>query len=136
MKDNVDVNGLHHLDHSGTDNNFMIKYMRVQIRAQISKHTEVAVLANLADFKNDPKSRVLENAYLKYTLDPKLALTFGQFRPLFGLEETYPIDINKSLDWSISTQNLGNWVGLAFRLVYLQPDKCNLGIFPFSMQFP
>lgn len=39
MKDNVDVNGLHHLDHSGTDNNFMIKYMRVQVRAQISKRT-------------------------------------------------------------------------------------------------
>jgi hypothetical protein len=52
----------------------MLKYMRVQVRAQISKRTEVVVLANLADFKNDPKSRVLENAYLKYTFNPKLAL--------------------------------------------------------------
>lgn len=96
----VDVNGLHHSDGSGTNNNFMLKYMRVQIRAQISKRTEVVALANLADFKNDPKSRVLENAYLKYTFNPKLALTVGQFRPWFGIEETYPIDIIKSLDWS------------------------------------
>jgi hypothetical protein len=70
MSKDVDVNGLHHTDGSGTDNNFMLKYMRVQVRAQISKRTEVVVLANLADFKNDPKSRVLENAYLKYTFNP------------------------------------------------------------------
>ncbi|SIT15484.1 porin [Chryseobacterium gambrini] len=94
---NVDVNGLHHEDGSGTDNSFIVKYMRVQMRAQISKRTEVVALANLADFKNDPKSRVLENAYLKYTFNPKLAFTVGQFRPLFGIEETYPIDIIKSL---------------------------------------
>ncbi|MNR68140.1 hypothetical protein D3C85_1925260 [compost metagenome] len=48
----------------------MVKYMRVQMRAQISKRTEVAVLANLADFKSDPKTKVLENAYLKYTFRP------------------------------------------------------------------
>ena len=82
----VDVNGLHHSDGSGTDNNFMVKYMRVQMRAQISKRTEVAVLANLADFKSDPKTKVLENAYLKYTFSPKLAITVGQFRPWFGIE--------------------------------------------------
>jgi hypothetical protein len=81
MSKDVDVNGLHHTDTSGTDNNFMIKYMRVQMHAQISQRTEVVVLANLADFKNDPKSRVLENAYLKYTFNPKLAFTVGQFRP-------------------------------------------------------
>ncbi len=59
-KKDVDVNGQHHSDGSGTDNNFMVKYMRVQMRAQISKRTEVAVLANLADFKSDPKKRFLK----------------------------------------------------------------------------
>lgn len=81
MSKDLEVNGLHHSDGSGTDNNFMLKYMRVQARAQISKRKEVVVLANLADFKNDPKLRVLENAYLKYTFNPKLAFTVGQFRP-------------------------------------------------------
>lgn len=132
MKDNVDVNGLHHLDNSGTDNNFMIKYMRVQVRAQISKHTEVAVLANLADFKNDPKSRVLENAYLKYTLDPKLALTFGQFRPLFGLEETYPIDINKSLDWSNQYTEFGKLGWTSFQIGISATGQLQLGDIPFQ----
>ena len=77
MTKDVDVNGLHHSDHSGTSNNFMIKYMRVQMKAQISKRTEVVALANLADFKNDPKGRVLENAYIKYTFNPKIAITVG-----------------------------------------------------------
>jgi hypothetical protein len=46
MSKDVDVNGLHHSDGSGVSNNFMLKYMRVQVRAQISKRTEVVVLAN------------------------------------------------------------------------------------------
>ncbi|WP_236886085.1 MULTISPECIES: hypothetical protein [Elizabethkingia] len=77
----VDINGLQHSDHNGTSNSFIIKYMRVQMGTQISKHTEVVMLANLADFKNDPKGKVLENAYVKYTFSPKLAFTVGQFRP-------------------------------------------------------
>ncbi len=60
MSKDVDVNGLHHSDGSGTDNNFMLKYMRVQVRAQISKRTEVVVLANLADFKMILKAECLK----------------------------------------------------------------------------
>ena len=37
MSKDVDVNGLHHSDESGVSNNFMVKYMRVQVRAQISR---------------------------------------------------------------------------------------------------
>ncbi len=127
----VDVNGLHHIDHSGTDNSFMIKYMRVQMRAQISKRTEVAVLANLADFKNDPKSRVLENAYLKYTFSPKLAFTVGQFRPLFGLEETYPVDIIKSFDWSNQYTEFGKLGWTSFQIGLAATGQLQLGKIPF-----
>ncbi|MGV4413816.1 porin [Chryseobacterium sp. T1] len=116
MSKDIDVNGLHHSDGSGTDNNFMVKYMRVQAKAQISKSTEVVVLANLADFKNDPKSRVLENAYLKYTFNPKLAFTVGQFRPWFGIEETYPIDLIKSLDWSNQYTEFGKLGWTSFQI--------------------
>ncbi|WP_312393797.1 porin [Chryseobacterium sp.] len=132
MTKDVDVNGLHHADGSGTDNNFMIKYMRVQMRAQISKRTEVVVLANLADFKNDPKSRVLENAYLKYTFNPKLAITVGQFRPWFGIEETYPIDIIKSLDWSNQYTEFGKLGWTSFQIGLSATGQLELGEIPFQ----
>ncbi|WP_326984761.1 porin [Chryseobacterium sp. MYb264] len=132
MTKDVDVNGLHHTDDSGTDNNFMIKYMRVQMRAQISKRTEVVVLANLADFKNDPKSRVLENAYLKYTFNPKLAITVGQFRPWFGIEETYPIDIIKSLDWSNQYTEFGKLGWTSFQIGMSATGQLELGEIPFQ----
>ncbi|MBW3523680.1 MULTISPECIES: porin [unclassified Chryseobacterium] len=128
----VDVNGLHHSDGSGTNNNFMVKYMRVQVRAQISKRTEVVALANLADFKNDPKSRVLENAYLKYTFNPKLALTVGQFRPWFGIEETYPIDIIKSLDWSNQYIEFGKLGWTSFQIGMSATGQVELGNIPFQ----
>jgi hypothetical protein len=132
MTKDVDVNGLHHEDGSGTDNNFMVKYMRVQVRAQISKRTEVVVLANLADFKNDPKSRVLENAYLKYTFNPKLAITVGQFRPWFGIEETYPIDIIKSLDWSNQYTEFGKLGWTSFQIGMSTTGQLELGEIPFQ----
>ncbi|HAF33015.1 MAG TPA: porin [Sphingobacterium sp.] len=128
----VDVNGLHHRDGSGTDNNFMVKYMRVQMRAQISKRTEVTVLANLADFKSDPKTKVLENAYLKYTFSPKLAITVGQFRPWFGIEETYPIDIIKSLDWSNQYLEFGKLGWASFQIGVAATGETTLGEMPFS----
>ncbi len=126
----VDVNGLHHSDGTGTDHNFMVKYMRIQMRAQISKRTEVVVLANLADFKNDPKTRVLENAYLKYTFGPKLAITAGQFRPWFGIEETYPIDIIKSLDWSNQYLEFGKLGWTSFQIGMSAGGTVNLGNMP------
>ncbi len=135
MSGDVDVNGLEHTDGSGTDNTFLIKYMRVQMRAQISKRTEVAVLANLADFKNDPKSRVLENAYLKYTFNPKLAITVGQFRPLFGIEETYPIDIIKSLDWSNQYTEFGKLGWTSFQIGISATGQMQLHGIPFQYAF-
>ncbi|KFF03839.1 porin [Chryseobacterium luteum] len=132
MTGDVDVNGLHHADGSGTSNNFMLKYMRVQVRAQISKRTEVVALANLADFKNDPKSRVLENAYLKYTFNSKLAFTAGQFRPWFGIEETYPIDVIKSLDWSNQYTEFGKLGWTSFQIGISATGQLQLGKIPFQ----
>lgn len=130
MSKDVDVNGMHHEDGSGTDNNFMIKYMRIQVRAQISKRTEVVILTNLADFKNDPKTRVLENAYLKYTFNPKLVLTVGQFRPWFGIEETYPIDVIKSLDWSNQYTEFGKLGWTSFQIGMSATGQVLLGKMP------
>jgi hypothetical protein len=60
MSKDVDVNGLHHTDGSGTDNNFMLKYMRVQVRAQISKRTEVVVWPTLLILKMILKAEFLK----------------------------------------------------------------------------
>ncbi|MCW3159818.1 OprO/OprP family phosphate-selective porin [Chryseobacterium oryctis] len=130
MTKDVDVNGLHHSDHSGTDNGFLIKYMRAQAQVQISKRTEVVVLANLADFKNDPKGGVLENAYIKYTLNPKIAVTVGQFRPWFGIEETYPIDIIRSLDWSNQYSQFGKLGWTSFQIGVSVGGQVKLGKLP------
>ncbi|MDH1604103.1 porin [Empedobacter sp. GD03739] len=127
---NVDVNGLHHSEGSVTSNNFMLKYVRVQMRAQISKRTEVAVLANLADFKHDTKTKVLENAYLKYTFNPKLAVTVGQFRPWFGIEETYPVDIIKTLDWSNQYSEFGKLGWTSFQIGMSVGGTVNVGKMP------
>lgn len=96
----IDVDGMHHTQNEYTGNSFDLKRVRVQVEAQVGKHTAMVVLANLAEFKADPQNKVLENAYLKYSFSPALTLIFGQFRPGFGIEETYPADIIKSVDYS------------------------------------
>lgn len=108
LKKNVDVNGLHHPDGKGVYNTFDIRRARAQFTARISDRTEVVLLLNLADFKSDPKNKVLENAYLTYRLNPFIHFKIGQFRPAFGVEDTYPIDIIKSFDYSNQYVAFGN----------------------------
>ncbi len=100
LKKNVDVNGLHHIDGQGVYNSFDVRRARAQFTARISDRTEAVLLVNLADFKSDPKNKVLENAYLTYRLNSFIRFKIGQFRPAFGLEDTYSINIIKSFDYS------------------------------------
>lgn len=130
LDSDVDVDGLHHSDHSGTDNTFMLKYMRAQVLARVSRHTEVAVLVNLADFKNDPKNKVLENAYVKYTFSKSLAVTAGQFRPWFGIEETYPVDILRTFDFSNQYNEFGKLGWTSFQLGLSLTGDIKLGKMP------
>ncbi|MFH6993645.1 porin [Flavobacterium sp. FlaQc-48] len=97
---NVDVMGVHHSTGEVTQSSFDIKRMRVGLNTKLSNTTEVVILVNLADFKSDTKGKVLENAYGKYTFNKYIALTGGQFRPAFGIEELVPVDIIKSFDFS------------------------------------
>ncbi len=96
----VDLNGLHHSEGEVTRNSFEVKRMRVQVKTIIGDRTEVVALVNLAEFKSDPKNKVLENAYIKYSFSKAVSFTLGQFRPWFGIEETYPVDIIRSMDFS------------------------------------
>ena len=104
----IDVNGLHHADGSATYNDFDIKRARIQFASKISDRTDVVLLLNLADFKSDPKNKVLENAYITYRLNPHLNFKMGQFRPAFGLEDMYPVDVIKSMDYSNQYAAFGN----------------------------
>lgn len=132
LSKDVDVTGLHHSEGKLTSNAFSIKYMRVQVQAAISKRTEVVALVNLADFKNDPKTRVLENAYIKYSFGPYLGITAGQFRPWFGIEETYPVDIIKSLDWSNQYSEFGKNGWTSFQLGISAGGVAEIGSMPFQ----
>jgi hypothetical protein len=96
----IDLNGLHYADGEATYNDFDIKRARLQFASKISDRTDVVLLLNLADFKSDPKNKVLENAYITYRLSPYLNAKMGQFRPAFGLEDMYAVDVIKSLDYS------------------------------------
>ncbi|MEO5501298.1 MAG: porin [Ginsengibacter sp.] len=103
----VDVMGLHHPDGNGVSNTFDVRRARAQFTARISDRTEAVLLVNLADFKSDPKNKVLENAYLTYRLNPLMQFKIGQFRPAFGLEDTYSVNIIKSFDYSNQYTSFG-----------------------------
>ncbi|SEW09065.1 porin [Chitinophaga arvensicola] len=97
----VDVNGMYQPDaEEVVRNSFSIKRARLQAKAQVSDRFTAAVLINLAEFSGDTKGKVLENAYISYRWNDAINFTIGQFRPSFGLEDLYPVDIIQSMDFS------------------------------------
>lgn len=104
----IDVNGMQHTDGKAVDNDFNIKRARLQFTSDISDRTQVVLLLNLADFESNPANKVLENAYITYRLTPYANVKMGQFRPAFGLEDMYPVDIITSLDYSNQYTAFGN----------------------------
>ena len=107
--DGIDATtGLQHPDGNAVENTFDIKRMRLGVTAKLADHFDVVVLANLADFKSDPKGKVLENAFARYTFSKSVGLLVGQFRPAFGIEELNPADILKSFDYSNQYTEFGN----------------------------
>jgi hypothetical protein len=116
MTDGVDVLGLQHSTGEVTKTSFDVKRMRVGVNTKISPETEVVVLVNLADFKSDPKGKVLENAYAKYTFSKYAALVGGQFRAPFGIEDQVSVDIIKSFDFSNQYYEFGKNGWTSFQL--------------------
>ncbi|WP_017498812.1 porin [Flavobacterium sp. WG21] len=126
----VDVLGVHHSTGEVTQSSFDIKRMRVGLNTKLSEATEVVILVNLADFKSDPKSKVLENAYGKYTFSKYLALTGGQFRPAFGIEELVPVDIIKSFDFSNQYYEFGKNGWTSFQIGASATGAFDIGKIP------
>lgn len=133
--DNVDAMGTHHTGTDFTQSTFDIKRMRVGLNTKLSEATEVVVLVNLADFKSDTKGKVLENAYGKYTFNKHLALTGGQFRPAFGLEELVPVDIIKSFDFSNQYYEFGKNGWTSFQIGAAASGAVDIGKLPISYFF-
>ncbi|HEY1193881.1 porin [Flavobacterium sp.] len=128
--DNVDVLGMHHSTGDVTQQSFDIKRMRVGLNTKLSEATEVVILVNLADFKSDTKGKVLENAYGKYTFNKYIALTGGQFRPAFGIEELVPVDIIKSFDFSNQYYEFGKNGWTSFQIGASATGAFDIGKIP------
>lgn len=105
----VDMNGKH--NPTASDNGFYLVYFRVNGKFSINDKLSAQILVNFADFKNDPKNKVLEIAALKWTPSTYFNVQVGQFRPYFGLEDMYPAEIMKSYARSNQYSLLGksNW---------------------------
>ncbi|WP_316825132.1 MULTISPECIES: porin [Pedobacter] len=99
---NVDINGKHFdpATSKAISNSFLVKRARVMVKGDINDHFSANILANLAEFNSDPANKVLENAYIKYSLNPYFQVQAGQFRPFFGIEDALPVDIIRTLDFS------------------------------------
>ncbi|MFL9484438.1 porin [Chitinophagaceae bacterium LWZ2-11] len=109
LTDNVDVNGKNYNSTApGVASTFLIKRARLQVKANVNDHFSANFLINFADFNSVPTNKVLENAYMKYSLNKHLNVQAGQFRPFFGTEDLYPADLIRSLDYSNQYTAFGN----------------------------
>ena len=132
FKENVDVNGVQHSDGKRVSNTFEVKRMRVSLNAKLSENLEVNTLVNFADFKSDPKTKVLENAFVKYKINKYLQLQGGQFRPAFGIEDSHAVDIIKTLDWSNAYFLMGSNGWQSFQIGAAASGVVDLGKVPFN----
>ncbi|MFT3827500.1 MAG: porin [Chitinophagaceae bacterium] len=96
----VDVNGKNFDTTNGVTNTFLVKRARFMVKANINDHFSANILVNFADFNSDPANKVLENAYIKYSLNKHFNVMAGQFRPFFGIEDAIAVDIIRTLDFS------------------------------------
>lgn len=101
LDDDIDINGMHH---SGSEqfshNSFSVKRARLQLNATINDRINAVILVNFGDFTGNPQNKVLENAFIKYSINNYVNFQFGQFRPQFGQEDNYPVDLVRSIDYS------------------------------------
>lgn len=107
LSDSINVNGANYTG-EGVSNTFALKRVRLMAKADINDHFDANILLNLADFSGSPQNKVLENAFIRYHYNKHLNLQIGQFRPFFGPEDLFPVDIIKSLDYSNQYYLFGN----------------------------
>jgi len=102
LTDNVDVNGKNFDQSSASKitNTFMLKRVRFLVKGTVNDHFSANLMFNFAEFSSDPINKVLENAYVRYSLSRHFNIQAGQFRPFFGIEDVVPNEIIRTLDYS------------------------------------
>jgi hypothetical protein len=102
MTSDVDVNGQNFNQSSASKltNNFMLKRMRFIVTGTVNDHFSANLMADFAEFNGNPVNKVLDNAYIKYSLNKHFNIEAGQFRPFFGIEDAVPNEIIRTLDYS------------------------------------
>jgi hypothetical protein len=101
LSSHVDVDGKHQPDSiRALNNTFLVKRAQLQVKAQVNDHFSAALMMNFAEFNTNPANKVLENAFIKYSLNRHFNLQAGQFRPFIGIEDALPVDIIRTLDYS------------------------------------
>lgn len=111
LTDHVDVNGKNFdpMATTGkTTNAFALKRMRVFVKGTVNDRFSANLLVNFAEFSSNPTNKVLENAYIKYTLNKYLNVQAGQFKPFFGMEDAIPVDFIRTLDYSNQYYSFGS----------------------------
>lgn len=124
--------GLQHTDGNAVENTFDVKRMRLGVTAKLAEGFDIVLLANFADFKSDPKGKVLENAFARYTFNKTVGVMLGQFRPAFGIEEFNPADILKSFDYSNQYNEFGQNGWTSFQIGASVFGGFDLGKIPVS----
>ena len=129
LSNNVDLQGQHYPDGAASHDGFFLRYIRLSSQYQLTNKLSASLLINLADFKNNPQTRVLENAYIQYAFSNYFILYAGQFRPFFGLEDMYPFEMRPSYVWSNQYDAFGKSGWQSFQLgVGLKGSLANKGI--------
>ncbi|WP_170123246.1 porin [Pedobacter nutrimenti] len=98
---NNDINGVNHpAGDQFSGNSFLVKRARMQLNAAVNDRINAVILVNFGDFSGNPQNKVLENAFIKYSVNDYVNFQVGQFRPQFGQEDNYPVDFVRSIDYS------------------------------------
>lgn len=101
LDDDIDIKGMHHSgEEKFSHNSFSVKRARLQLNATINDRINAVILVNFGDFTGNPQNKVLENAFIKYSVNDYVNFQFGQLRPQFGQEDNYPVDFVQSIDYS------------------------------------
>nr|WP_084407121.1 porin [Pedobacter panaciterrae] len=139
LNDDIDITGLHHTGNEHySRNSFSVKRARFQVNATINDRINAVILVNFGDFTGNPQNKVLENAYIKYSVNDYVNFQFGQFRPQFGQEDNYPVDFVRSVDYSNQYYLFGSnsWQSFQIGATYFGeikntdvPVKYYIGIF-------
>lgn len=113
----VDVAGKNIDSGNCVTNSFSLRRVRLQANAVINPHFDASLLINFAEFNSsNVNNRVLENAFVRYTLNRHFHVIAGQYRPFFGIEDLIPADLIQSLDYSNQYNAFGSNGWQSFQL--------------------